>query len=138
MEASGYNFTHRYTPEVVESIFYWILSEIEKAGYLTPETVFIDGTHIKANANMKKAIKKAVPKAAKIYEEQLMKEVNEDREKNRKKPFDDNDKNKGSKAEEEKKCLNPQLIRKAEFSTKESTRSVLHTQHRQLVTKSDM
>ena len=52
---------------MVESIFYWILSEIEKAGYLTPETVFIDGTHIKANANMKKAVKKAVPKAAKIY-----------------------------------------------------------------------
>lgn len=81
------------------------MSEIEKAGYLTPETVFIDGTHIKANANMKKAIKKAVPKAAKIYEEQLMKEVNEDREKNGKKPFDDNDKNKGSKAEEEKTVL---------------------------------
>ena len=101
----SYNFTHRYTPEVVESIFYWILSEIEKAGYLTPETVFIDGTHIKANANMKKAIKKAVPKAAKIYEEQLMKEVNEDREKNGKKPFDDNDRNNGSKAEEEKTVL---------------------------------
>ena len=50
----SYNFTHRYTPEVVENIFYWILNEIEKAGYLTPETVFIDGTHIKANANMKK------------------------------------------------------------------------------------
>ena len=67
-----------------------------------------------------------------------MKEVNEDREKNRNKPFDDNDKNKGSKAEEEKKCLNPQLIRKAEFSTNESTRSVLHTQHKPPVTKTDM
>lgn len=48
--------------------------------YLTPETVFVDGTHIKANANMKKAVNKAVPKAAKIYEEKLMEEINENRE----------------------------------------------------------
>jgi hypothetical protein len=101
----SYNFTHRYTSDVVERIFYWILSEIERAGYLTPETVFVDGTHIKANANMKKAVKKAVPKAARIYEEQLMKEINEDREKNEKKPFDDNDKNNGLKATEEKTVL---------------------------------
>lgn len=84
-----YNFKHRYTPEVVESIFFWILDEINNAGYLSPEAVFVDGTHIKANANMKKAVKKAVPKAAKIYEEQLMAEINEERENNGKKPFDD-------------------------------------------------
>lgn len=65
------------------------MNEIEQAGYLTPETVFVDGTHIKANANMKKAVKKAVPKAAKIYEEKLMEEINEDREEHGKKPFDD-------------------------------------------------
>ncbi|MFR2155184.1 MAG: hypothetical protein ACLS48_11495 [[Eubacterium] siraeum] len=33
------------------------MCEIEQAGYLTPETVFVDGTHIKANANMKKRLK---------------------------------------------------------------------------------
>ena len=43
-----------------------------------PEAVFVDGTHIKANANMKKAVKKAVPKAAKVYEKQLMEEINEE------------------------------------------------------------
>ena len=96
----SYNFTHRYTPEIVEEIFYWILSEIENAGYLSPETVFIDGTHIKANANMKKAVKKAVPKAAKIYEEQLMKEVNEDRKDHGKKLFDDDNNDSGTPAEE--------------------------------------
>ena len=84
----SYNFKHRYTPEVVEEIFYWILSEINSAGYLSPEAVFIDGTHIKANANTKKAVKKAVPTAAKRYEEELMKEINEEREENGKKPFD--------------------------------------------------
>ena len=56
---------NRFTAETIEKVFYWILNEIEQAGYLTPETVFVDGTHIKANANMKKAVKKAVPKAAK-------------------------------------------------------------------------
>ena len=74
----SYNFRNRYTPEVVEAIFFWILDEINNAGYLSPKDVFIDGTLIKANANTKKVIKKAVPRAAKIYEEQLMKEINEE------------------------------------------------------------
>ena len=85
----SHNFKHRFNDEVVEKILFWILNEINKAGYLSPEAVFIDGTHIKANANIKKVVKKAVPEAAKIYEEQLMKEINEDREENGKKPFDD-------------------------------------------------
>lgn len=85
----SHNFKHRFTEETVEKIFYWILSEIEHAGYLSPEAVFVDGTHVKANANIKKAVKKAVPTAAKIYEEQLMREINEDREEHGKKPFDD-------------------------------------------------
>lgn len=92
----SYNFKHRYTENTIEEIFYWILGEINKAGYLSPEAVFIDGTHIKANANLKKAVKKAVPQAARIYEERLMEEINEDREKHNKKPFD------GSKPPEEK------------------------------------
>ena len=54
--------------------------------------MFIDGTHIKANANIKKKIKKAIPTAAKIYEEKLLEEINEDRENNDKKPFDKKDK----------------------------------------------
>ena len=86
----SYNFKHRFNEEVVENIFFWILSEINNAGYLSPEAVFIDGTHIKANANMKKTVKKAVPEAVKIYEERLLKEINDDREKHDKKPFDDN------------------------------------------------
>ena len=84
----SYNFKHRYTEKTIEGIFYWILNEIERAGYLSPETVFIDGTHIKANANIKKVVKKAVPQAAKRYEEELMAEINQDREDHDKKPFD--------------------------------------------------
>lgn len=84
----SYNFRHRYTSEIVEKIFYWILRKIDKAGYLSPEAVFVDGTHIKANANMKKVVKKAVPAAAKTYEQQLREEINEDRDEHNKKPFD--------------------------------------------------
>lgn len=92
----SYNFKNRYTEKTIEEIFYWILKEISKAGYLSPEAVFIDGTHIKANANMKKVVKKAVPQAARKYEEQLMEEINEDRADHGKKSFD------GTKVTEEK------------------------------------
>ena len=85
----SYNFKHRFDENTVEKIFYWILSEIEESGYLSPEAVFVDGTHIKANANMKKTVKKAIPQAARNYEEQLIQEINEDRGQHDKKPFDD-------------------------------------------------
>ena len=85
----SYAFRHRFREETVEGIFRWILEEVEKAGYLRPEVVFIDGTHIKANANLKKQVKKAIPTAAKAYEEQLMEEINSDREAHGKKPFRD-------------------------------------------------
>ena len=50
----SYNFRHRFTEETVDRVFAWILDEAAKAGYLSPKAVFIDGTHIKANANTKK------------------------------------------------------------------------------------
>ena len=43
-------------------------------------TIFIDGTHIKASVNKKKLQKEQVIKAAKVQEEQLRKEVSEERE----------------------------------------------------------
>ena len=85
----SYNFRHRFTTETVDQIFNWILSEMVDAGYVAPGVVFIDGTHIKANANTKKVVKKEVPVAAKRYAEELMEEVNADREAHGKKPFED-------------------------------------------------
>ena len=85
----SYNFRHRFSEKTVEQIFAWILREVETAGYLAPEVVFIDGTHIKANANLKKQMKQAIPVAARVYEKQLREEVNADREEHGKKPFDD-------------------------------------------------
>ena len=96
----SYNFKHRFTSETVDRIFSWILNEIAEAGYLSPTAVFIDGTHIKANANNKKKIQEEVPVASKRYAKELMDEVNADREEHGKKSFKDdgdNDDNNDSK-----------------------------------------
>lgn len=87
----SYAFANRFTEEVVEEIFRWILEEANQAGFLSPDVVFIDGTHIKANANLKKRINRAIPQTARVYEKQLMEEVNADRVAHGKKPFDDGD-----------------------------------------------
>ena len=83
----SYNFRKRFNRETVDKVFYWILDEIAEAGYLNTEAVFIDGTHIKANANTKKKIKEEVPIAAKRYADELLEEINEDREAHGKKAF---------------------------------------------------
>ncbi len=87
----SYNFKHRFTEETIGKIFVWIREEASEAGYLSPEAVFIDGTHIKASANIHNKIKKAVPEAAVRYQEELMAEVNADREAHGKPPFDGDD-----------------------------------------------
>ena len=87
----SYNFRHRFTEETVDSVFRWILEEVAEAGYLSPKAVFIDGTHIKANANTKKQVKAQVPATSKVYAKELMEEVNADRLAHGKKPFDGDD-----------------------------------------------
>ncbi len=87
----SYNFRHRFTAETVNQIFDWILWEIAEAGYLRPEAIFVDGTHIKANANIKKVEKIEVEQEAKRYAKELMAEVNADREAHGKKPFVEDD-----------------------------------------------
>ena len=108
------NFRHRFTAKTIDKIFNWILDEIAQAGYLKPEAVFIDGTHIKANANTKKQIKEEVPVAAKRYAAKLMQGVNLDRENHVKKPFDYD--STPEKTEEKRKTIpqikNSQTVRK--------------------------
>lgn len=60
-------------------------------GHCPPAAVFIDGTPIKASANLNKKIKQEVPEAAKRYREELLVEINANREARGKKPFDDDD-----------------------------------------------
>ena len=87
----SYNFRHRFTAETVDQAFAWILEEVAEAGYLSSKAVFIDGTHIKANANTKKRVKAAISAASKHYAKELMEEINADREARGKKPFEDDD-----------------------------------------------
>lgn len=90
----SYNFKHRFNGETVEKIFRWVLSAAADEGYLDTEALFVDGTHIKASANMKKQAKKVVPREAKRYSEELFNEINEERERHGQKPLkkeDDDD-----------------------------------------------
>ena len=76
---ASYAFCKRFPPELSEEIFAHILSKALNHRMVDPSMIFIDGTHIKASANKKKFQKEQVAKAAKVYEEQLRKEVAEER-----------------------------------------------------------
>ena len=68
----------------------WLISTVESnSPYYYPYNRFDDDKliHIKANANTKKVVQKEVPVPAKRYAEELMEEVNADREAHGKKPF---------------------------------------------------
>ena len=86
----SYNFKHRFNTASVEYIFRWVLKVAADEGYFDTEAIFVDGTHIKASANLKKQARKAVPKEAKRYAHELFDEINKDREAHGKKPFDEN------------------------------------------------
>lgn len=94
----SYNFRHRFTSDTIEQVFQWVLYEANHAGCLAPEAVYIDGTHIKANANIHRKIKQKVPVAAARYKDELFEEINRDREAHGKKPFQDD----GNQPPEEK------------------------------------
>ena len=121
----SYNFRHRFNADTIDKIFAWILTEAAEAGYLKPEAVFIDGTHIKANANTKKKIELEVPVAAKRYADELLEEINNDREAHGKKPFDDDDtpKTSGKKKDNtsKKKLKNRKKAKKVKKITQSKT-----------------
>ncbi len=71
--------------DIFEEIFNKILEELFKSKYIHLENVFVDGTHIKANANNKKSISLVVEKKARDYQELLNYEVDLDRKKHKKK-----------------------------------------------------
>jgi len=82
------NYTRRFEgTDLFEKIFGHVVDEIIKHGFIEEETVFIDGTHIKANANNHKYRKEMVEKSTKYYEDELRKEINTDREFHGKKPL---------------------------------------------------
>lgn len=77
------NYIRRYSgTKVFEKIFSVIVTKIIEAGLADPSIVFVDGTHIKANANKHKSVKKQVRIVADQYQKELEKEVDEFRELN--------------------------------------------------------
>lgn len=119
----SYNFRHRFTTETVDSIFSWILEEVANAGCLSPSAVFIDGTHIKANANLKKQVKAVIPVAAKRYAQELMEEVNADREAHGRTPFEDDEPPKSNGKKRDNTSQKKQARRKKD-KTRTVTKSV--------------
>ena len=87
----SYAFCKRFPEELSNEIFEHILNKALNNRMVDPSEIFIDGTHIKASANKKKFQKEQVAKTAKVYSEQLRREVNEERERLGKKPIEDED-----------------------------------------------
>ena len=110
----GKNYTRRFKDtDLFEQIFSHILEQCMKFHLIDTSVIFIDSTHVKACANNKKMRKRVAHQEALWYEEELKKEIDEDRKNHGKKPLknkDDNDKNPpasgggSSKTEKEQKC----------------------------------
>ena len=77
----SYAFCKRFPEDLPKEIFEHVLNKALNNRMVDPNIIFIDGTHIKASANKKKFQKQKVSQTAKVYEEQLRKEVNEERKK---------------------------------------------------------
>lgn len=100
----GKNYKRRFEgTDIFEKIFTRVLYTAIENGLVDTSVVFIDGTHIKANANTHKNYKKLIAKEAKSYDELLNKEIDEDREKHGKKPLKDKDDNNDGTASPEQK-----------------------------------
>ncbi len=84
----GKNYVRRFQDTTIfEDIFYKILAQGVDAGFVDPVVLFIDSTHVKANANKRKYKKKHVRRAARFYHDELEQEINDDREAHGKKAF---------------------------------------------------
>ena len=85
----GKNYVRRFkNTEIFQQIFARILEKAIGAGLIKADAVFIDATHVKANANKKKYDTVKIEKEVRNYQELLDKEINEDRELHDKEPLD--------------------------------------------------
>jgi len=88
----GKNYERRFSDsDIFEKIFEHILLEAVRCKFVDASAVFVDATHIKANANKKKAVNEEVKIQAKHYHAELMEEINKDREAHGKKPLKGDD-----------------------------------------------
>lgn len=84
----GKNYSRRFKgTDIFERVFNRILQEAVSCGFVDASAIFIDGTHIKANANKRKASNEVIEKQAKQYQEKLDEEIASDRKSHGKKPL---------------------------------------------------
>ena len=102
----GKNYTRRFKDtDLFEQIFSRILEECYSHGFVDPTEIFVDATHVKACANIHKKESRIAKQEALFYEEQLQKEIDEDRIAHGKKPLkrkDDNHNDPGNSGGSEK------------------------------------
>ena len=90
----GKNYTRRFKDtDLFEQIFSHILEECMKHHLVDTSVIFADSTHVKACANSKKMRKRVAKQEALWFENELQKEINEDRKNHGKKPLKDKDDN---------------------------------------------
>lgn len=76
----GKNYVRRFRETTVfEDIFAYILEQAVKAGFVTEDNLYLDSTHIKANANKHKFTKEMTHDEAKAYQDELEDEINRQR-----------------------------------------------------------
>lgn len=88
------NYIRKFgSSDIFEKIFNEILSRLIRHNFVDTSVIFVDGTHIKANANKHKRTKELVKETTSKYQKELMNEINEFREINGrdKYPSDDDD-----------------------------------------------
>ena len=88
----GKNYVRRFEgSDIFETIFERILLEAVKCGFVDASAAFFDATHMKANANKKRATNELVKVEVKHYHKELMAEIEADRATHGKKPLKDKD-----------------------------------------------
>lgn len=76
----GKNYARRFRETTLfEDLFSHILEQAVKAGFITEENLYMDSTHIKANANKHRFNKELTRTEAKSYQKELEKEINDQR-----------------------------------------------------------
>lgn len=73
----GKNYARRFEgTKVFEYIFNEVLRQAIASGFVKPEDVFIDGTHVKASANKNKRMKVLIKEEGRLYTKLLEEEIN--------------------------------------------------------------
>ena len=103
----GKNYKRRFEgTDLFEQIFEKILMQVAEAGLIDSRVIFVDSTPVKAHANRNKKCKLKVRREVKQFEKNLRREINDRREEDQMKPFDDPDEDESGEGSELTKSPN--------------------------------